>query len=126
AAALALASDRGGSARSTILMRAVPVDDLQRPTGQGKLRIIERAEQRAQTLPSPSIRRGNPCRCLGGKTMLLAENPKILYSLRHHTQTLGVIAMGKFDGGCSGDQKLRPAETEPRRALRRVEGGGAG
>src|SRR5258708_12367384 len=50
--------------------------------------------------------------------MMLAENPKILYSLRHHTQSIGVIAMGKCSGGRrSGDQKLSAAEDEPERAF---------
>src|ERR1041384_7129405 len=55
--------------------------------------------------------------------MLLAENPKILYSLGHHTQSIGVIAMGKCS--CvrrSGDEKLGPPENEPERMLAQVGG----
>src|SRR5437879_13748314 len=54
----ALARARCGrpAARPTVLMRAVPVDDLQRPPCQGELRVIERSEQRPHTLPNPSLR----------------------------------------------------------------------
>src|SRR5436189_270907 len=67
---------------------------------------------------------GRACayRKLGRETMLLAENPKILYSLGHHTQSIGVIAMGKCGRARrGGDQKLGAAENEPEGALGRVE-----
>ena len=98
-------------------MRSVPVDDLQRPTGQGELRVIQGAEQCSQALPHPSLRRRYVCRKLGGEAMLPAENPKILYSLGHHTQSVGVNAMGKRDRGWSCHQQLGASENEPERAL---------
>src|SRR5258708_39215068 len=89
----ALARARLGrlAARPAVLMRAVPVDDLQRPPGQGELRVIERSEQRPQALPSPPWWCRGFRRRLGGEALLPAEHPKILCSLEHHTQILGVI-----------------------------------
>jgi len=55
--------------------------------------------------------------------MQLAENPKILYSLGHHTQSIGVIAMGKCGRARpSGDEQLGAAENEPERTLAQVNG----
>src|SRR5207245_2085265 len=93
------------------------------PSVERKLRFIERTEQRPQPLPDPSSRCYGIYRKLGRETMLLAENPKILCSLGHHTQSIGVIAMGKCGRARrGGDEKLGAAENEPERALGQVDG----
>src|SRR6266496_2817137 len=82
----ALARARLGrlAARPAVLVRAVPVDDLQRPPGQSELRVAERSEQRPQALPSPSLRCRGFRRRLGGEAVPPTEYPKILCSLEHH------------------------------------------
>src|SRR6266513_491910 len=77
-----------------------------------------------QPLPGPSLRCRGIHRKLGRETMLLAENPKILCPLRHHTQSIGVIAMGKCSRACrSGHQKVGAAENEPERAFGQLRRG---
>src|SRR5206468_2791224 len=82
------------------------LDDLQRPSGERKLRFIERAEQRAQPLPDPSSRRDSINRKLGNAAR--REPQDIVFAGASYP---------KYWGDCNGEAWLRPAQR--RREARR-------
>ena len=58
------------------LVRAVPVDELQRPAGEGEMGVVEDREERAQALPGkPRRRRRRVLGKLGGPAVDSAETP---------------------------------------------------